>query len=274
MTIEKYRYNPILTKEDVPFRVNSIFNAGAVKYDGSYLLLARVEMPNGRSSFVLARSDDGIKFTVDKKICLAPEDHTECYGLTEWGIEDPRITKLDDYYYICYTGYSKFMPVVILTRTVDFKIFEILGPITEASNKDAVLFPEKIGSFYWKIDRPTAEKRQDIWINCSPDIIHWGQHRVLLEPAPGTWEGSKIGISAPPVRTEKGWLVMYHGVRSFAMGSLYKQGIILLDLHQPWKIIGQSREPFLYPEEEHERIGDVGNVIFCNGWIIENNKES
>jgi len=270
MGVKKYLYNPILTNKDVPFRSNSIFNAGAVKFNDSYLLLARVEMPNGRSSFVIARSEDGLRFIVDKKVCLTPEDHKDCYGLVEWGIEDPRINRIEDKYYICYTGYSKYMPVVILAKTADFENFEILGPITEASNKDAALFSEKIDGYYWKIDRPSAEERKDIWISRSPDLIHWGGFKVLLTPSPGTWEGTKIGASTPPVKTDKGWLLMYHGVRGFGMGALYKQGMALLDLNEPWKVIARCREPFLFPEEHHERIGDVGNVVFCNGWIVEN----
>lgn len=271
MSIKKCPRNPILTNRDVPFRANSIFNAGAIKFNNMYLLLARVEMPRGRSSFVIARSEDGENFKVDNNICLGPEDHKNCYDYVEWGIEDPRIIEIEKVYYICYTGYSRYMPVVILAKTTDFEKFEVIGPITEASNKDAVLFPEKIDGYYWKIDRPTAEERRDIWINRSPDLIHWGDFRILLAPVPGTWEGNKIGASTPPVKTDKGWILMYHGVRSFGMGVLYKQGVAILDLHQPWKVTARCEEPVLYPEEHHERIGDVGNVVFSNGWVIEDN---
>ncbi|MCK5457688.1 MAG: glycosidase, partial [Melioribacteraceae bacterium] len=170
MEIVKYSGNPILTKESVPFKVNSIFNPGAVKYKDEYVLLCRVEMPIGRSSFALATSKDGYEFKVSKKPVLSPEDHKNCYEYVNWGIEDPRITQIDNRYYITYTGYSKYMPLVILAETKDFKNFKIYGPISEPSNKDCSLFPEKINGYYWKIDRPSAENKKDIWISKSPDL--------------------------------------------------------------------------------------------------------
>ncbi|MCB0751618.1 MAG: glycoside hydrolase family 130 protein [Ignavibacteriae bacterium] len=270
MKIERYLNNPILTIKDVPFRVNSIFNPGAVKFNNEYLLISRIEMPNGRSSFALATSSDGYKFTVSKKPILTPEDHKNCFDYVEWGIEDARITKIENTYYLTYTGYSKYMPVVILAETEDFKKFKIHGPITEPSNKDCSLFPEKIDGYYWKVDRPSADKNRDIWISKSPDLIHWGGFKVLMQPEQGTWEANKIGASSNPIKTKDGWLMLYHGVRGFEISSIYKLGVVLLDLKKPWIVKGKSKEPILAPQENYERIGDVGNVVFSNGWIIEN----
>ncbi len=272
MGIHRYKNNPILVKEDVPFKVNSIFNPGAVKIDGRYLLLCRVEMPSGRSSFVLASGSDGISFKVDNKTCLTPEDHEDYYKYVEWGIEDARVTRINGKYYLTYTGYSKYMPLVIIAETEDFKNYKMLHPISEPSNKDCALFPEKINNYYWKIDRPSAEARRDIWISRSPDLIHWGNYEILSESIPGSWESDKIGISTPPSKTKDGWLVLYHGVRSFGIGAIYKLGVMLLDYEKPWVIKGKSKEPILAPEMEYERTGDVGNVVFTNGWIIENNE--
>ncbi len=273
MSINRFSKNPILLKEDVPFPVNSIFNPGAVKYKNEYLLVCRVEMPNGRSSFVLAKSKDGKNFKVDSKPCLTPKDHENYFKYVEWGIEDSRITKIGNKYYLTYTGYSRFQPLVMLAETEDFKKFKIHGPISEPSNKDCALFPEKINGYYYKIDRPSAEQRHDIWISKSPDLIHWGSYEFLVEPSAGTWEANKIGISTQPVKTKAGWLILYHGVRGFGISSLYKLGVMLLDLKKPWKIIGKSTEPILSPDLNYERIGDVGNVIFSNGWIVEDNGE-
>lgn len=271
MKIFKYSKNPILTKESVPFKVNSIFNAGAVKYGEDYLLLCRTEMPNGISSFALATSKDGYEFTVSKEPILSPEDHRNCYEYVNWGIEDARITQIESKYYITYTGYSKYLPLVILAETEDFKKFKIHGPISEPSNKDCALFPEKINNYYWKVDRPEADIRRDIWISKSPDLIHWGSYSVLMEPELGTWEGNKIGGSTPPIKTKDGWLMLYHGVRGFGISNLYKIGVVLLDLENPRIVIGKSKEPILAPENDYERIGDVGNVVFTNGWIVEDN---
>ena len=274
MGISKFSQNPILTKDSISFKVNSVFNAGAVKFKNEYLLVCRVEMPMGRSSFLLARSKDGINFKADGEPCLTPSDHGAFNKYTEWGIEDARVTKIGNKFYLTYTGYSRHKPLVFLSETEDFEKFNVLGPISEPLNKDCSLFPEQINGFYWKIDRPSADNRHDIWISKSPDIIHWGGYEFLAEPIAGTWEADKIGISTQPVKTKEGWLVLYHGVRGFGVSSsLYKLGVMLLDLHRPWKIIGRSVEPILAPELDYERIGDVGNVVFCNGWIIENNDD-
>jgi len=270
MKIQRYNSNPIITKDDVNFKVNSIFNAGAVKFNGKYILLCRAEMPIGRSSLVIAESPDGYNFTVHDKPVLTPADHKECFEYVEWGIEDARLTFLDDKYFITYTGYSKYMPLVILSETEDFKKFKIHGPISEPSNKDCSLFPEKINGYYWKVDRPSAENNRDIWISRSPDLLHWGGYKALMRPEQGTWEADKIGSSSDPVKTKDGWLMLYHGVRGFGISSLYKIGVVLLDLKEPWKVIGKSKDPILSPDKDYERIGDVGNVVFSNGWIIEN----
>ncbi|NWF90614.1 MAG: glycoside hydrolase family 130 protein [Ignavibacteriaceae bacterium] len=271
MAIHRYKNNPIIVKENVPFNVNSVFNPGVTKYRDEYLLLCRVEMPNGRSSLVLARSKDGYNFKVDALPVLTPEMHQNCYDYVKWGIEDVRITLIENKYYLTYTGYSKYMPLVILTETEDFSNFIIHGPISEPSNKNCALFPEKINGFYWKIDRPSAESRKDIWLSQSPDLLHWGKYKFLAEPFQGSWEQDKIGSSSPPIKTDEGWLMLYHGVRGFGLGSIYKIGVLLLDLNEPWKIKGRTKAPILQPEMEYERVGDVMNVVFSCGWIKEDN---
>lgn len=269
MQISRYIKNPIITKNDVPFKVNSIFNPGATKFKDKYLLLCRIEMPDGKSSFIKAISDDGYNFKLDEKPVLTPDDHHQFINYVNWGIEDPRITKINDSYFITYTGYSKYMPLVMLAETKDFEKFEIHGLISEPSNKDCAIFPEKIGGYYWKIDRPSAEERKDMWISKSPDLIHWGDYRLLLEPEKGTWEHNKIGLSTPPIKTKNGWLLLYHGVRGFGISNLYKLGALLLDLEKPWIVIGKTKEPILSPDLDYERIGDVPNVVFSCGWIDE-----
>ena len=271
MEIVKFENNPVLTVEDIPFRANSIFNAGAVRFNNEYLLLCRVELPVGKSSFVLARSKDGKKFKVDDKPCLNPGDHGEFNHLTEWGIEDPRIVHIENKYLITYTGYSILLPLVMLAETVDFKNFRILGPITEPSNKDSALFPEKINGYFWKMDRPSSDYHNSIWLNRSTDLIHWGGFRFMIKPLLGTWAADKIGGSTPPVKTNKGWLFLFHGVRIFGTSSIYKIGVMLVDIDKPWIVKGFSHEPILSPDKLFERVGDVQNVVFTNGWFVEDN---
>ena len=165
------------------------------------------------------------------------------------------------------------MPLVLLAETTDFKKYILHGPISEPSNKDCTLFPEKINGFYWKIDRPSAEQKHNIWISKSTDLLNWGGYECLAEPAAGTWESDKIGISTTPLKTKDGWLVLYHGVRGFGISSIYKLSVMLLDLQKPWLVKSKSSIPILSPELDYERIGDVGNVIFSNGWIAEDNGE-
>jgi len=269
MGVQKFNLNPILTKDNVPFKVNSIFNAGAVKFEDKYLLLCRTEMPNGRSSLTLSESSNGVNFQVAHKPTLLPEDHDEFFKYVEWGIEDPRITTLGDRYYITYTGYSKYNPLVILAETQDFEKFIIHGPISEPSNKDCSIFPEKIDGYYWKVDRPSAGNRGDIWLSKSPDLFHWGSYSVMMEPKPGTWEHHKIGSSSNPLKTDDGWLMLYHGVRQLTFGAMYKLGVVLLDPKKPWIVKGKTSEPIIVPDYDFERVGDVGNVVFSNGWIEE-----
>jgi len=270
MSVLRFENNPILTSENVPFRVNSIFNASAFKIRNQYLLLCRVEMPDGRSSLALARSNDGVNFQVDDKPCLTPEMHRQFHEYVEWGVEDPRVTPFDGRYYILYTGYSKNAPLVMLAETTDFEEFHIHGPVSEPGNKDAALFPEKINGFFWKIDRPSVkESRGDMWINKSPDLLHWGGYRFLAAGLKGTWEETKIGLSSQPVKTEKGWLLLYHGVRSLGQVPIYKLGVMLLDAREPGHVLGRSRYPILAPETSYERSGDVNNVVFSTGWIVE-----
>ncbi|MDR3667657.1 MAG: glycoside hydrolase family 130 protein [Ignavibacteriaceae bacterium] len=271
MEIVKFKNNPVITIEDLHFRANSIFNPGAIKFNNEYLLLCRVELPVGRSSFVLARSNDGKMFKVDDSPCLNPEDHGEYNDLTDWGIEDPRIIYFENRYLITYTGYSQNLPVVMLAETIDFKKFKIIGPVSEPSNKDSSIFPQKINGYYWKMDRPSSDPYSSIWVNKSSDLVHWGGFRRMINPIPGTWAADKIGGSTPPVKTDEGWLFLFHGVRGFGISNIYKIGVMLVDIDKPWIVKGYSRDPILAPDKLYERVGDVQNVVFSNGWIVEDN---
>lgn len=271
MEIVKFKNNPVITIEDLDFRANSIFNPGAIKFNNEYLLLCRVELPVGRSSFVLARSNDGKMFKVDDSPCLNPEDHGEYNDLTDWGIEDPRIIYFENRYLITYTGYSQNLPVVMLAETIDFKKFKIIGPVSEPSNKDSSIFPQKINGYYWKMDRPSSDPYSSIWVNKSSDLVHWGGFRRMINPIPGTWAADKIGGSTPPVKTDEGWLFLFHGVRGFGISNIYKIGVMLVDIDKPWIVKGYSRDPILAPDKLYERVGDVQNVVFSNGWIVEDN---
>jgi len=192
------------------------------------------------------------------------------------GVEDPRITRIDDTYYITYTGASlypccevqpsltKSVPWrcrVGLLATKDFKSFSKMGCILpDMDNKDVVLFPEKINGQYVLLHRTFP----NIWIAYSEDLVHWHDHKLLMRVQPTSWDCNRIGAGAPPIKTEQGWLNFYHGVDHQRR---YRLGILLLDLDDPTKIIGRSAEPILSPEMDYEKVGLVPNVVFTCGAV-------
>ncbi len=266
--IHRWEGNPAITVDDIPFQCNSVFNAGAIKIDGETILLLRVEDLKGRSVFALARSSDGFHFTVDSKPALEPSLDEPFRTYERRGIEDPRITELDGKYYVVYTAYSKYGACLAIARTEDFKGFERLGIISEPENKDGVLFPRKIGGRYVRLDRPLAGSIGNIWVSYSEDLKLWGDARVVMTPRPGYWDSDRVGASCPPIETPQGWVEIYHGVKNTAGGPVYRLGVAMLDLEDPSKVIGRSAVAVLSPREYYERVGDVGNVVFSCGAVV------
>ena len=271
--VERYKQNPIITLIDIPFPCNTVFNAGATMYKDKYILLLRVETLSGRSVFVLAESHDGIHFSIQKKPVMFPSNEEPFKTYEKRGIEDPRITKIDDTYYIVYTAYSEHSPRLAIAKTKDFVKFERMGLISEPDNKDAALFPEKFNGYYVRLDRPVTSSRANMWISYSKDLIYWGNAKAVMTTRPGYWDGDRLGAGATPFRTTKGWLEIYHGVKNTASGSIYRLGCALFDLNDPSKLIGRSSRPILSPFEFYERVGDVPNVVFTCGVIVNYDKD-
>ncbi len=264
--------NPILSVEDWPYKANSVFNAAAVEIDGKTILLARVEDFRGMSHLTVAQSDDGINnWQIEKKPSLKSEP--EKYPEELWGIEDPRITRLEelDKWSICYTAYSKGGPLVSLAMTSDFKSFERMGPVMPPEDKDAALFPVKFNGLWAMLHRPVPRSSilgAHIWISFSPNLKHWGEHQEIIQAREGGWwDANKIGLCAPPMQTKKGWLILYHGVRTTASGSIYRLGLAMLDLDNPTRVIRRTDEWIFGPKAHYEREGDVDDVVFPCGWI-------
>lgn len=269
--LRRHPANPILTAAHFPCPVNSVFNAGVVKVDGTYRMLARVEDLSGTSCLWLARSADGIHFTPDGGPALVPAQDDRFGAVESHGIEDPRITPLDDKYYITYVGYSAYDPLTLLACTEDFVNLQRVAIVTLPENKDVVLFPERIGGRYARLDRPMTQssKRGDIWLSFSPDLIHWGDPRPVMTLRPRKWDSAKIGAGAPPIKTNQGWLVIYHGVRATAAGLLYRLGAALLDLESPWRVVGRANSAILSPLAPEDFQGNVSNVVFTCGAVLE-----
>jgi beta-1,4-mannooligosaccharide/beta-1,4-mannosyl-N-acetylglucosamine phosphorylase len=273
----RYSGNPILSVSDWPYKANSVFNAAAAEVNGKTILLARVEDFRGMSHLTVARSDDGINnWEVDKAPGLKPEP--EKYPEELWGIEDPRITWIEELkkWAICYTAYSKGGPLVSLAMTGDFKTFERFGPVMPPEDKDAALFPVKFNGLWAMLHRPVPKSKilgAHIWVSFSPNLKHWGEHQEIIQAREGGWwDANKIGLCAPPMQTKEGWLILYHGVRTTASGSIYRLGLALLDLENPAKVIRRTDEWIFGPKAHYEREGDVDDVVFPCGWIKKKDK--
>lgn len=270
----RYGGNPIITASDLPYPVNSVFNAGAAMLDSETLLLIRVEDRRGFSHLTAARSRDGVgDWRIDSKPALAPDPEHHPEEL--WGIEDPRITYLEELgeWGVTYTAFSEAGPLVSLALTSDFLHFRRQGSIMPPEDKDAALFPIRIKDRWALIHRPMPAGqafRPNIWISFSPDLKHWGDHRMLLPAREGGWwDAKKVGIGPPPIKTEEGWLLLYHGVRGTVAGDIYRLGLALLDLEDPRRVIRRSEEWVFGPSEKYEREGDVAYVVFPCGWTLE-----
>ncbi|MDW7738828.1 MAG: glycosidase [Bacillota bacterium] len=262
---KRFEGNPIITPDTWPYPANATFNPGAIKHNGETKLLVRVEDMRGFSHITVARSKDGKKdWKVDNNHILLPDSN---YNEERWGIEDPRIVWLEDLgqYAITYVSFSKDGPVVSLALSKDLKKFKRRGAMLPPEDKDASLFPRKIKNRYMLIHRPIIRGEAHVWIANSPDLIHWGEHRILLPVRPGWWDSTRVGLGPPPLETSEGWLIIYHGVRMTASGSLYRVGLALLDLDEPWNIIKRSDQWVFGPHEPYERVGDVPGVTFPTG---------
>jgi len=267
----RYAGNPILTRQDWPYPMNSVFNAGAVKLpDGDTLLLCRVEERTGLSHLCAARSANGIdRWRIDPEPTLManPREYPE----EIWGIEDPRVTYVPELeqYAVAYTSFARGGPGVSLALTRDFSSFERLGVIMPPEDKDAALLPRKINGYWAMIHRPVTPTGAHMWISYSPDLRHWGNHKVMLEARRGGWwDANKIGLCSPPIETSKGWLTIYHGVRHTAAGSIYRLGLALFDLENPAICLQRGDSWMFGPEAPYERSGDVKDVVFPCGQII------
>ncbi|MGC1781483.1 MAG: glycosidase [Acidobacteriaceae bacterium] len=267
----RYAGNPILSRKQWPYPINSVFNAGATRLaDGDTLLLCRVEDRTGLSHLCAARSANGIDgWRVDSHPTLManPREYPE----EIWGIEDPRITHVPELnqYAITYTSFARGGPGVSLALTKDFKSFERYGVIMPPEDKDAALLPRKIGGRWALIHRPMTALGAHIWISYSPDLRHWGSHKVMLAARRGGWwDANKIGLCSPPIETVKGWLVIYHGVRQTAAGGIYRLGLALFDLENPDVCLQRGDSWMFGPEAPYEREGDVNNVVFPCGQTI------
>lgn len=268
--IKRYPGNPILTKKDIPYRVETVHNAGVVKYNDLYIMLFRSHLRTGRSILGIAESSDGYIFKARPEPFMIPEKMGVFGDYEEYGIEDPRITFIDGEYIICYSAYSKHGVRIGLAKTKDFKEVRRFSLITEADYRNCVIFPEKINGLYARLDRPHSDiSPWAIWVSYSPDLRYWGDAKVVMKPEKYHWDEMKIGPGAPPIKTDQGWLSIYHGVFETMDGSVYRLGAAVHDINDPSKILGIGDSWILQPEDIWEITGYVHNVVFTCAAVPE-----
>ncbi len=273
MKLVRYDKNPVLAPTTNWWENKAVFNCAAVRSNGNVHILYRAQGDDYVSRFGHATTQNGFDIS-----CREPDPNYESVGdeMERLGVEDPRITKIEDRYYITYTGVSmypcsearpspfKSVPWrcrVGLLSTKDFQTYEKHGCILpDMDNKDVVLFPERIKGKYVMMHRTFP----NIWLAYSDDLMTWHDHKLLMRVQPSSWDCDRIGAGAPPIKTEHGWLEFYHGVDHQRN---YRLGVMLLDLEDPSKVIGRSANPILGPETDYEKNGLVPNVVFTCGVV-------
>ncbi|KMM39355.1 BtaManbiosPhlase [Guptibacillus hwajinpoensis] len=211
----------------------------------------------------IARSKNGRQFTIDDEPFIYPETEREA-----WGVEDPRVTQIQDTYYIQYSAVSPEGIGVGLISTKDFSTYERHGLMLHPENKDVSIFPEKINGKYYTLHRPVPKGigQPEIWLAESDNLLYWGNHQYLLGLSQDGWDNGRIGGGAIPFRTDKGWLEIYHAADK---NNRYCLGAVLLDSDNPAKVLAKTEEPILSPEAKYEVDGFFGNVVFTCGVTVQ-----
>jgi predicted GH43/DUF377 family glycosyl hydrolase len=269
--LHRHAANPILTAEQWPYTVNAVLNAAAAPVDGSTVLLVRVEDRRGISHLTVARSKNGLdEWAVEPEPLLAPDEDV---ASEQWGFEDPRVVWVEELgrFVITCTAYGPAGPAVYLATTEDFTTVERHGVIRHPEDKNAALLPHRVDGKWLLLHRPKTEfggARGEILLSRSADLDSWSTPEQVMQPRTGAWWDSlRIGIGPPPLRTEHGWLLLYHGVKSTVGGDIYRVGLALLDLDEPTRVLRRLPSWVLAPQADYERTGDVPNVVFPCGLI-------
>jgi len=274
---ERHPHNPILTAGDWPYPVNAVFNPGAAALGDQTILLARVEDRRGISHLAVARSANGVDgWSIDPAPLLAAD---EGVASEQWGFEDPRLVWVDELsrWVITCTAYGPAGPAVFLATTKDFDTVERYGVVRHPEDKNAALLPHRIGGRWVLLHRPKTQfggAHGEILLSRSTDLVSWTAPEQVLQPRAGAWwDCLRIGIGPPPLRTEHGWLLVYHGVKDTVAGDIYRVGLALLDLDEPTRVLRRLPNWVLAPLAGYERSGDAPNVVFPCGLLHDSGSD-
>jgi predicted GH43/DUF377 family glycosyl hydrolase len=239
--------------------------------DSRLIVVGRDTFLTSISHFRRARSRDGVHFVVEDRAAFSAG-----HALEAFGVEDPRITRIGDVYWLNYTAVSSAGITTGLASSRDLLAFERHGIIFSPPNRDVTIFPERVNGRYLALHRPMPEDigRPAIWLASSPDMLAWGEHRLVASARPGMWDDLKVGGGAVPFRVEvdgrSAWLAVYHGVTASPL--TYSLGALLLDADDPGKVLGRSRKPILFPEAPYELKGFFANVTFTCGLDVQGDR--
>ncbi len=275
--VTRHEENPILTAEAFPNDIVTVFNCGVLKQaPDKYTMVCRAEDTNLDRYMWVADSTDGVHFKPrPEPVPFFMDDPVYAQYVGEGrSYHDPRITQIDGEIYVthaCHTSHGCQMG--LMKTDESFENWQWMGLISWPDNRNGVLFPEKIGGKYWRLDRPNVRGAMDIWTGQSPDLIHWGVPRCIVPQGRIHWCYTKIGPGAVPIRTDEGWLCVIHGVRTQCTDFVYQLGVMLLDLEDPNEVIGVANRAILWPEKTYELIGQTPSVVFTCAAILEDDGE-
>jgi len=258
----RFSKNPVIPRDLIPSS-NSIFNSAVVPYIGEFRGVFRCDDKRRSMQLHSGRSKDGLTWHINDnriKFVASPgsESHEWLYGY------DPRVCWIEDRYWVTWCNGYEGWPTIGVAYTMDFETYYQIENAYLPFNRNGVLFPRKIGGKFIMLSRPSDQGHTpfgDIYLSESPDMFHWGKHRLVMTTS-GGWQSTKIGAGPIPIETTEGWLMIYHGVLTSCNGFVYSMGAALLDIDQPWKVLYRTEPYLLHPREIYEQVGDVPNVVF------------
>lgn len=268
-TVVRYPQNPIITNDLIPFSCRGVYNSSAIKFEGTYFMVLRCEGYDLLDYFMVASSPNGYdNWKVEGDPIQMPETpEFQQYGHNYY---DPRLTCINNKILMTFCCHGVDARMGLMT-TSDMVHFEWIGFITGSGFRNTVLFPEKINGLYTALERPNSIG--SIWLTQSRELEFWGRQKEIIQADKhdvGVWGKQKIGPCGTPIKTGKGWLIIFHAVQIICdYAYLYHNGVMLTELNDPSKVIRVGREPILSPEESYETTGHAPNVVFASSHIVE-----
>ena len=263
--VRRYAKNPVITPDMLPFNCRGVFNSSVVKHENRYVMVLRCEGYNFYNFFALAESQNGLDDWKIGEIIPLPEDaEYKKYARVQY---DPRITRIGDTYYVTYCAHSSDARMAMLSSK-NMREFKFEGFITGTGFRNTVLFPEKIAGLYAALERPNA--LGEIWVTQSPDLKYWGNQKLLMNQSQCSFGWGKIGPCGTPIRTDKGWLIIFHAVSVVCdYEYIYNVGVVVSELADPSKLIRVGDECIMTPEMPYEHAGHTPNCVFVSSHVVE-----